>query len=398
MNEATSAAEISPSDGRSRLHVLTLTPFYPSEHDDARGCFVAEPLAALAKQGVSNTVIAAQPFYRPSKRPHPDAQPAEFLRYFSLPGGVGLSSAGAFLLARLVSRIREVHRARKIDVIHAHAPLPCGHAAMLLSKELNVSYVVSVHGLDAYSTNQVHGAAGEWCRRLTQRVFRSARRVICISEHVRAQVLVGARDLRTSIVYNGVDPDAFSPADPTPPNPPAILSVGNLIPIKGHELLIRAVSAIGASHPDLTLDIVGDGPERARLAALAAELALADRVRFLGRQSRRDVARLLRSSTLFALPSRYEGLGCVYLEAMSSGKAAIGCRGQGIEEVIRHGSNGWLVGADNVEELAAALSTLLSNTLLREFIAGQARQTILNGFTLAHQADHLRRIYQECAG
>jgi len=81
---------------------------------------------------------------------------------------------------------------------------------------------------------------------------------------------------------------------------------------------------------------------------------------------------------------------------MSSGKVAIGCRGQGIEEVIRHGDNGWLVGPDNVDELAAALTTLLENAMLREYIGDQGRQTILSGLTLAHQAERLRCIYQEC--
>jgi glycosyltransferase involved in cell wall biosynthesis len=106
---------------------------------------------------------------------------------------------------------------------------------------------------------------------------------------------------------------------------------------------------------------------------------------------------MLRECTLFALPSRYEGLGCVYLEAMSSGKVAIGCRGQGIEEVIRHGENGWLVGPENVGELTAALSTLFANPVLRDSIAHRARQTIVNHFTLTHQAEQLARIYQECS-
>jgi teichuronic acid biosynthesis glycosyltransferase TuaC len=384
-------------DNNLNLNVLTLTPFYPTERDDAQGCFVSEPLSALSEVGVCGSVVAARPFYRAAEPPNSKAMPAESVRYISLPSGWGLSTAGAFLFARVLGQVRELHRARAIHVIHAHAPLPCGHAAMLLGKELNVPYLVSVHGLDAYSTNQVSGLAGEWCRRTTQQVFRSAKRVICVSEHVREAVLAGSWALRTSVVYNGVDADMFSPNGEPSANGPSILSVGNLIPIKGYETLIRAIGAVRAHHPNLRLDIVGDGPEHERLTALTRQLGLNDRVLFLGRRSRHDVARLQRSCTLFALPSRYEGLGCVYLEAMSSGKAAIGCRGQGIEEVIRHGNNGWLVGVDNVEELADALSTLLSNTPLREFIAGQARQTMLDGFTLAHQADRLRRIYQECA-
>jgi glycosyltransferase involved in cell wall biosynthesis len=221
--------------------------------------------------------------------------------------------------------------------------------------------------------------------------------VICVSERVREQVLEGAgTGCPTSVVYNGVDPELFPPGTESTDERPIILSVGNLIPIKGHDLLIRAVASLAAEFPTLTLEIIGDGPERGRLQALAQQLHVDDRVRFLGRRSRQQVASAMQQCTLFALPSRYEGLGCVYLEAMASGKPVIGCRGQGIEEVVEHGTNGWLVGPDDVKELRDALSTLLSNTALRRFVASQARQTILDEFTLTHQADHLRRIYQEC--
>src|SRR5579871_3993219 len=313
------------------LHLLTLTPFYPSKQNESAGCFIAEPLEALSKAGVSNTIFAVQPFYRASVGRRPTDTRTQWLRYFSLPGGIGLPTAGAFVFARIVSAVRELHRSHPIDLIHAHAPLPCGHAAMLLATELGLPYVVSVHGLDAFSSKQVSGRAGEWCRRISQRVYRSSRRVICISEHVREQVLEGTGPgCRTSVVYNGVDPELFSPGD-EPSSTPTVLSVGNLIPIKGHDLLLRAVASIASEFPSLTVDLIGEGSERTKLEALTRQLAIHNRVHFLGQRSRQEVARAMQRCTLFALPSRYEGLGCVYLEAMSAGKQVIGCRGQGIE-------------------------------------------------------------------
>jgi glycosyltransferase involved in cell wall biosynthesis len=377
------------------MHLLTLTPFFPSERDDAGGCFVAEPLDWLARIGVVNTVFAVQPFYRTSLLAMESGVPAQWLRYFSLPGGSGLSSAGAFLFARILGRVRELQRAHKLDLVHAHGALPCGHAAMLLSAELGVPYVVSVHGLDAFSVSQVSGKAGEWCRRISQRVYRSSRRVICVSEHVREQVLEGAGTVcRTSVVYNGVDPNLFSPGAEPASGPPLVLSVGNLIPIKGHHLLIRAVAALAPEFPALALEIIGDGAERSRLVTLANQL-IPDRVRFLGRQSRRQVAEAMRRCTVFALPSRYEGLGCVYLEAMSVGKPVIGCRGQGIAEIIQHGSNGFLVGPDNERELPLALAMLLRDDPRRRSLGTAARDTILERLTLEHQAEVLARIYRE---
>jgi teichuronic acid biosynthesis glycosyltransferase TuaC len=384
--------------GPGTLHVLTLTPFYPTDQDDAAGCFVSEPLVWLARAGVHNTVFAVQPVYRGAGRSSQSAIPARWLRYLSFPGGFGLPSAGAFLFGRVVSQVRKLHESQHIDVIHAHGPLPCGHAAMLLSAELNIPYVVSVHGLDAFSTVQVGGRAGDWCRRISQRVYRSSRRAICVSEHVREAVLEGAGgSCRTSVVYNGVDPGLFAPADVPASGTPVILSVGNLIPTKGHALLIRAAAALAAEFPDLSWEIIGDGPEIARLQTLCAQLHVTGKVRFLGRQSRKQVAAAMQHCTLFALPSRYEGLGCVYLEAMSTGKPAIGCRGQGIAEVIQHGSNGFLVGSDNDKELALAIAMLLKDESRRRNLSVAARDTILDRFTVAVQADSLLRIYREAA-
>jgi glycosyltransferase involved in cell wall biosynthesis len=268
---------------------------------------------------------------------------------------------------------------------------------MLLSSELKVPFVVSVHGLDAFSSEQVSGRAGAWCRRISKRVYRASQRVICISEHVRDQVLQGTGSTcRTSVVYNGVDPDQFSPGTEPGSTPLMVLSVGNLIPIKGHEVLIRAVAALAPEFPALALEIIGEGPERSRLEILTRQLNIGERVRFLGRKSRREVVEAMRRCTVFALPSRYEGLGCVYLEAMAVGKPVIGCRGQGIAEIIQQGSNGFLVGPDNEKELTLALGMLLRDERKRKSLGTAARDTILDRFTLAHQAETLARIYREC--
>jgi len=387
--------QVSRPDG-NRLHILTLTPFYPSEGDDAAGCFVAEPLNALHMIGVKNSVFAVQAFYHGKVRPLSKAPRARWFRYFSLPGGTGLPTAGAFVFARIVSLVRELHRSDPIDLIHAHAALPCGHAAMLLKTELGLPYVVSVHGLDAFSTQQVQGRAGEWCRRISKRVYRSSQRVVCVSEHVREQVLEGTgRSCRTSVVYNGVDPNLFAPGSDESGDAARVLSVGDLIPTKGHDLLLRAVASSVAEFPSISLEIIGDGPEQPRLEALARDLRIQERLNFLGRQGRQQVAVAMRRCTIFALPSAYEGLGCVYLEGMSAGKPVIGCRGQGIAEVVQHGSNGFLVGPDNDKELALAMAMLLRDAGRRRCLGIAARDTILDRFTLTQQADNLARIYRE---
>jgi teichuronic acid biosynthesis glycosyltransferase TuaC len=380
------------------LHVLTLTPFYPTEQDDAQGCFVAEPLPAIEQQGTVNTVLAVSPFYRSNPTRNTSAPSAEWIRFPSFPGGWGLPSSGALLFAGILHKARQIHALAPIHVIHAHAAMPCGHAAQLLGRELGIPFVVTVHGLDAFSTNQVSGYAGEWCKRISRMVYRSAKSVICVSEKVRDQVLEGAAaPVSTTVIYNGVDPQMFAPSKDEA-DCGVILSVGNLIPTKGHELLMRAFAAVHTQFPDSSCEIVGDGVELSRLRRLATELNVEDKVRFLGRRSRSQVADAMRRCAVFALPSKYEGLGCVYLEAMSSEKPVIACRGQGIEEIIHHRSNGWLIDPDNLQELTDALISLLKDEELRHQLGDAARQTILQGFTFADQAEQLARLYRECSG
>jgi teichuronic acid biosynthesis glycosyltransferase TuaC len=341
-------------------------------------------------------VFAVQPIFRRRLRANDSTVPADWIRHFALPGGFGLVFAGAFVFARVVGRLRALQGLQRIDLIHAHGSLPCGHAAMLLSKELGIPFVVSVHGLDTFPWVQVTGRVGAWCRRISQLVYASSRRVICGSEIIRGKVLEEmGRRCRTSVVYNGVDPALFHPSDDVPSESPLILSVGNLLPVEGQELLVRGASSLASEFPTLRWEFIGNGPERSRLQELVQQLRVGPRVSFLGRQPRQQIATAIQGCTVFALPSRQEGLPPVYLQAMSTGKPVIGCRGQAIAEVIQHGSNGFLVGPNNEKELTLATAMLLRDESLRRRLGMAARETVLERFTLAHQADSLTRIYRE---
>jgi len=380
----------------AKLHVLTLTPFYPSDGDEVSGCFVAETLRQLKACGVASSVIAVDSIYH-ARRTASHESPADWIRYPQLPGNLGLSSAGKFLGAILLNKVRELHRRSPVHVIHAHAALPCGDAAALLSRRLGIPFVVTIHGLDVFNSCFQQGIAAGWRRKASVNVYESASKVICISGGVQRMLTNGmAAAVASEVVYNGTDPSVFTPG-PAKAQTPTILMVGNLLAGKGHELLLRALARLKDSHPGLQCRIIGEGADRDRFAKVAKDLGISDQVHFLGRQSRSEVAEAMRNCTVFALPSRYEGLGCVYLEAMASGKPVIACRGQGIDEIIQHGGNGWLIPVDGLEELVQGLQALLGNADLRARIGQAARQAILDKLTLAHQAQSLVRIYDEAA-
>jgi len=381
-------------DAKRQLRVLTLTPFYPSAKDPAQGCFIAEPAGRLSRFGIQNHVIAVNPFYRAAQQPCRDDVASEWRNFPSLPGNLGLGISGDLLGRALERRVRELHSSLPIGLIHAHAALPCGAAAMFLGRILNLPFVMSVHGLDVFAEKQAGRFLGSWTRRASMRVYREAKGVICISEKVRQELPEDLHE-KTRVVYNGVNSEIFAPAGESATRL-RILSVGNLIAIKGHAVLLRAFADVLTTIPNAELEIIGDGPERNNLVRLADTLGISSHVIFTGRQSRHAVAAAMQSCTVFALPSRYEGLGCVYLEAMACGKPAIGCLGQGIDEIIEDGSNGLLVPPGDTVALTESLKTLLRSAELRRRIGKAAQNTILQRLTLDHQAQQLAVLYLEC--
>src|ERR1700686_3457618 len=269
------------AEAGSALHVLTLTPFFPSDQNEVSGCFIAEPIQQLKQFGVNSSVIAVSPIYRPRKQPSPSAA-AKWVRYPQLPGNLGLSSAGKLLYARLLGPVRNLHGAKAIDVIHAHAALPCGHAAALISRRLNIPFVVTVHGLDVFNACSLGGLPAVWRRNASVAVYRAARTVICISGKVQEILRTAMRsETCSTVVFNGVNPNLFSPLRSNVGQfGLETLVVGTLLPSKGYELVLKALGRIKSSFPQLRCCFIGEGPYRAEFEALARKLQLENQVRF----------------------------------------------------------------------------------------------------------------------
>jgi phosphatidylinositol alpha-1,6-mannosyltransferase len=161
---------------------------------------------------------------------------------------------------------------------------------------------------------------------------------------------------------------------------PAVLIVGRIWASqrgKGHDALLAALPRVRERIPDAQLWIVGTGDDVPRLEQLARERGMGVAVRFLGRISDRELGRLYRSAGVFAMPSRQEGFGLVYAEAMWHGLPCIGSTADAAREVIAHGKTGLLVPYDAPEPLADAIVALLSDPELARRMgsaaAGEAR-------------------------
>lgn len=149
-------------------------------------------------------------------------------------------------------------------------------------------------------------------------------------------------------------------------------TIARLVPIKGHEFLIKAAPLVTQHHPKTTFLIVGDGPLREKLQKLSEKLRIADRIIFCG--MRDDIPSLLKGMDLFVLPSLNEGMGRVLVEAMAFGKLIVAAKVGGIPEVIEDGITGLLVPPAKPDALAEAICHIISNPEMAAKLAKNASQ------------------------
>lgn len=174
-----------------------------------------------------------------------------------------------------------------------------------------------------------------------------------------------------------------------------VVTAARLVPWKGIDHLIRAISAARLGVPEVRLRVLGDGPERERLESLTDDLHLRDIVEFRGHVDRSEVQESLGQAEVFALPSGYEGLPHVILEAMAAGCAVVGGRAGGTPEAIRDGVDGILVSYGDERELSKVLAELLSDRELRERLGYNARTSVQATFRWDRTSAGAIRILEE---
>ena len=198
------------------------------------------------------------------------------------------------------------------------------------------------------------------------------------------------------VAFNGVDAEKFSPVEKEPGEKVTFISIGNLIPLKGHDYTLRAIKAlVDKGHTNICLKLLGRGYLEQELKDLAKELEIEQYVDFVGYVPYDDVRKTLQQSDVFVLPSWYEAFGCVYLEAMACGLPAIGCLGNGIDEVILHGQTGYLVENKSLDQLTDCMERLLDGTT-RQRIGKAAAKAVKEQYLWKHSAKALVQAYKNC--
>lgn len=381
------------------MKVLYLTGMYPTPAFPQKGIFCHEQVKALKKQGVDVDVVVPVTPYDKDRQPKMweyEGVTIRYVRFFKIPGLFWFEKIGTFLYWAL--RLSGINF-RQYDVIHADVPLPAGYAAMKISQKYGIPYVIHCHGLDVF-LDEDYGASKRYAKiapRVDQ-VYLQANAIVGVSrktlQNVQKRLAVADK---CYVVYNGVDAESFHPAEKESRKNLQLISVGNLIPLKGHDLSIQAVATLlEEGYRDIRLDIYGRGEKEEELKALVEERNLGDYVSFKGYVPYSEVAQAMARGDVFLLPSWYEAIGCVYLEAMASGMVAVGCFENGIDEVIASGENGFLVKPHSVEDIVCTLKKICQMTAEeRQAMAQKGRQTVLDGFTWNASAQTLKQVYSK---
>lgn len=272
----------------------------------------------------------------------------------------------------------------EVTHLHNHIAKASCTVAMLVGALSDIRWSFTIHGPDIFF--EPH----HW--RIDEKAARASF-VACISHFCRSQLMCFADQQHWSklhLVHCGVDPSRYAPDSNRSGS--TALFVGRLADVKGVPVLIEAVSQLSGKHPDLTLRLVGDGPDRAALEAEVVRRGLQDRVHFLGYRSQTEVAAELSRTDVFVLPSFAEGVPVVLMEAMAAQVPVLTTRIAGIPELVEDGVSGRLVPPGDVTAFAEALDGLLSDGALRERYGTSGRARVVAEYDAAQEARWLSEL------
>jgi len=226
--------------------------------------------------------------------------------------------------------------------------------------------------------------------------------LIAVSHFVAEPFKRFADDEKISVVYQGIDSTLYNSVDQNiararlglPRGRFVLVIVGKLTKIKGHRHLFDAVAALDEEKNDVTILVVGSGPEEKALRQYTVRRGIGPRVTFLGQRS--DIPEILAAADVLAVPSLTEALPRVLYEGMAAGKAIIASAVGGIPELLNDGRNGLLVPPASAAGLSRAIRVLMADTKLRSSLGNTAQETVRR-FSLTKAAKTTEEIYLKIA-
>jgi glycogen(starch) synthase len=346
----------------------------------------------LARRGVTQIVLTTRPPTAPRRQPlGPNARVIR----------VGLPVRRARQLWALPAAVLAPRLARRADLVHAHlgedlAVLPL---AFLAARRRRLPVVVTVHASPAHTIRArdlrtalvvaLGGPIERWAQR-------RAAATIVLTERMAARVAPVAGRERVRVMRRGVDRDAFTDPGPDPfptlCGRPRVVFLGRLARSKGVDTLVAAAARLRT--PGVQVVLVGDGPARAQVEAASRRLGVDGRVHITGFVPHHRTPAVLASADLIVLPSVYEELGTVLVEALQVGLPAVATDVGGIPEVVEHGRTGLLVKPGDPAALAAAIDAVVGDPEVARRMGAAARERAPE-YDWERVADEVRALYDQ---
>ena len=291
----------------------------------------------------------------------------------------------------LTRHVLRVARQERPAIVHLHSRRGADLFGGLAARWGHLPVVLS---------RRVDTAESRWTSPLKYQLFD---RVIAISHCIERVLLEsGVPPAKVSCVHSGIDAAAFAmPADRAwlcgefgfPPGSLVVGMIAQLIPRKGHTLLLQAISSLAAAYPQLRAILFGQGPLEASLRDEITARGLKERVLLGG--FRRDLSRIVPSLDLVVHPALAEGLGVALIQSAAAGVPIIGTHAGGVPEIVRDQDNGLLVPPGDASALAAAMDRLLGDETLRKQMGQRGRELVAREFSLEQMVAGNLVVYQD---
>lgn len=366
------------------MNILMLSDFWPTSGNPISGVFVQEQVEEYQKQGHQVTVIVPVACLRGAQqRPYmlryagavvysPNVLIPPGLSYIPPTLRVYCYRMCLTLYARAISRVIRDHiDMRKIDGVHVNGLSFSGSAIPHIQALHGKKIVVSVLGEDPLIFSMI---STHLFRNIISRACQSIGLVVLCGTPLRKYVkALGIPTEKTGLIPNGT----FIPSDfksMSESDCPKVISISNLEEHKNISANILALSSL-RDVCRFTYTVVGDGTQRSYLEQFAKAHGISERVRFVGRVDHKMKMDLLSDADIFCLPSIRDAFPIVFLEAMVRRKPAIGGLGTGVEDIIEHGVNGFLVNPRDPRDIALALEKLIGDPALRQRMGNKAFET-----------------------
>lgn len=289
--------------------------------------------------------------------------------------------------------LRRLHRERPFDVLHAMWADETGLIAAWAGRWLGIPVVVSIAGGELVGFEDIRyglqrSAFSRW---IVGQSLGGADCVIAACSYAKGLINkagYGIANEKIRTIALGVDTKTFEPQRHREERERHLVHIASLVGVKDQATLLRAMSRLGA---EVTLDMVGTGPEEGRLKALANELGIAERVRFVGAVHHLDLPQYYQRAALNVLTSRHEGLGMVTLEAAACGVPTVGTA---VGLLPDHATLGVSVAVGDDAALAKAISDLLTDNERRTALGQSAFETVKKCFTIQETVRQFREVYE----